>query len=305
VVLVNGSFLIRGTAGQYYAVPWSALGDPAANQARQQLVRWDSPTVAGFILTASIMEDGSNWGTMLRYANEFNGFRVAAGIGYEHWSQLTASNGCLNGAPATGAPCAGPADLANPRPDVAGWGAGLSVLHVPTGLFAQGHYMAVDYNSDNTMSGNQFGAGTFWGDTKNGRIPANQFMIQAGITKNWFGFGNTAIFGEYVRSEHFGAAGAAAGPSGASYSVAGLPGGTPVFGVSDTALNVWGAGITQNLDAAATELYLDWRHFDASITCSSTGVNCQGAAAAIGTVPLQKLQTESFDAIIGGARVKF
>jgi hypothetical protein len=306
VILVNGSFLIRGAQGQYFGVPWSALGDPAANQARQQLVRWDSPTVAGFILTASIMEDGSNWGTMLRYANEFNGFRVAAGIGYEHWSQLTASNGCFNGLPAPPvAPCAGPADLANPRPDVSGWGASLAVLHVPSGLFAQGHYLAADFNSDQFLSAQQLAAGTFWGDTKEGRIPASQWLIQFGITKNWFGLGNTALFGEYSRNEGWGASGPAANPLGANYAVVGIPGATGVFNVNDTAMNVWGAGITQNLDAAATELYLDWRHFDADITCRGLGVNCSTPATAATLGPNQHLQTESFDAIIGGARVKF
>jgi hypothetical protein len=306
VIQANGSFLIRGTAGQYYAMKWSALGDPAVDKSRNQLVRWDSPTVAGFILTASIMEDGSNWGAMLRYANEFNGLRIAGGIGYEHWSQLTASNGCVNGAPdGTSAPCAGPADLANPRPDVSVWGIGLSALHVPSGFFAQGHYLAADFNDDLTFNGNQLQAGTFWGDTKNGRIPATQWLIQAGIAKNRFGIGNTALFVEYGRNEGWGAAGGTAAPTGASYSDTTIPGAVSVLGVVNTAMDVWGAGITQHLDAATTELYIDWRHFSANVTCSSTGVNCTGEAATLGTVPLQRLQTESFDAIIGGARVKF
>ena len=90
-----------------------------------------------------------------------------------------------------------------------------------------------------------------------------------------------------------------------SFSNGTIPGSVSVFGVTDTAMNVWGAGITQNVDAAATELYLDWRHFNADVTCSAAMPNCQGAAAVIGTVRLEKLQTEGFDAIIGGARVKF
>jgi len=34
-------------------------------------------------------------------------------------------------------------------------------------------------------------------------------------------------------------------------------------------------------------------------------VNCTGAAAPVGTVASQKLQTEDFWAVIGGARLKF
>src|SRR5690349_9334061 len=83
VVLVNGGFLARGPNGQYWATSWGAFGDPAANQGRTELIRYDSPTVAGFVLSASIGEAGDYWGVMLRYAGEFSGFRVAAGIGYE------------------------------------------------------------------------------------------------------------------------------------------------------------------------------------------------------------------------------
>jgi hypothetical protein len=289
VILTQGSFLIRGPLGQYYAMSWGTLGDPASNQARTQLVRYDSPTIAGFIYSASIAEDGTYWGTMLRYANEFSGFRVAAGIGYENATQR----------PASLSPNQGPNDLLKPAPNVQAWGIGLSALHVPTGLFAQGHYMHADFDEDNPGSGSS--AGAFWGQTAPGRIPAQQWLIQGGITKNWFGFGNTAIFGEYSRNEGWGARGGPLAPNGASF--AGANGSVDVNGVTDTAMNVWGAGITQNVDAAATELYLDWRHWEADVTCHSTGANCTGAAA-IGA-PAQKLQTESFDSFIGGARVKF
>jgi len=75
-----------------------------------------------------------------------------------------------------------------------------------------------------------------------------------------------------------------------------------VNGVTDTEMTVWGIGITQNIDAAATELYLNYRHFSADITCTA-GPNCAGAAVLGG--PTSKLSTEDFDAVIGGARVKF
>jgi hypothetical protein len=73
------------------------------------------------------------------------------------------------------------------------------------------------------------------------------------------------------------------------------PGAVTITGVTDTDMTVWGAGITQNIDAAATELYLNWRHFSADVTCATGGSACVGG----------KLQVEDFDAVIGGARVKF
>jgi hypothetical protein len=277
VVLVNGSFLIRDKAGNYTGVTWGALGDPAANQGRTELIRYDSPTIAGFVLSASIGEAGDYWGVMLRYAGEFQGFRVAAGIGYEDVTDTQTAAGTA----------AGPGNLNDPalNGEVKAWGAGLSVLHVPSGLFAQGHYMAADFSGT--------GSTAYWGQTTTG-IPAGlqkkdatQWLIQAGITKNWFGIGNTALFGEYSKSTDWGAA------DGAGRNYAAPVGGfgattVAVNGVTATDLTVWGLGITQNIDAAATELYLNYRHFSADIT--ATG----------GKVP-----TEDFDAVIGGARVKF
>jgi hypothetical protein len=276
VVLVNGSFLIRSPNGAFNAISWSAIGDPAANQGRTELIRYDSPTIAGFVASASIGEAGDYWGVMLRYAGEFSGFRVAAGIGYENVTDRATS----------AAPNAGPNDL-NPAitgadPDVKAWGAGLSVLHVPSGLFAQGHYMAAEFSQcANPAVCNLSG---YWGQNAANKKDANQWLIQAGITKNWFGPGNTALFGEYSKSNDWGAANGA----GRNFSNAAIPGAVTVNGVTDTELTVWGLGITQNIDAAATELYLNYRHFSADI---KTGQS---------TLP-----TEDFDAVIGGARVKF
>jgi hypothetical protein len=225
------------------------------------LVRYDSPSLHGFIFSASIAEAGDVWGTMLRYANEFSGFRVAAGIGYEKIRDRTSTAGT-----------AVPADLTAAKPDTEAWGGSLAILHVPTGLFAQGHYLKTEFGG---------GASAYWGQSTTNRIDATQWLIQAGITRNWFGFGNTAIYGEYSKNKGWGAQ-----SDGRDFTTAGF---TAVNDVTDTEMTMWGFGITQNLDAAATELYLDYRHFSADVT--TTG----GA----------KLDTEDFGAVIGGARVKF
>src|SRR5262245_45015393 len=294
VVLVNGSFLLRGPNAAYLGIGWGNLGDPAANQGRTELLRWDSPTYQGFILSASIAEVSDQyWGVMLRYANEFNGVRVAAGIGYENATDTQTNIGPVPGGQGN---LAGPGNLGDPalNGEVKAWGAGLSVLHVPSGLFAQGHYMQADFDGT--------GSTAYWGQVAN-KKDATQWLIQAGITKNWFGFGNTAIFGEYSKNLDWGAG---AGPRGRNYAAPLAGNGSitqAVNGVIDTDMTVWGAGITQYLDAAATELYLNWRHFSTDATCVGGGVNCAGAAV-LGN-PRVKLQSDDFDAIIGGARVKF
>jgi hypothetical protein len=306
LTLVNGGFFMRGPAGQYYAMSWSNFLDPAGNQSRQNEVRYDSPAFMGFILSSSIADDGSNWGTMLRYANEFNGFRVAAGVGYEHYGQVAAQENCsvTAGACTLGAPGFGPANALNPAPNVNGWGAGLSALHVPTGLFLQGHYLHVDF--DEGAPATPGPGNSWWGQSGSGRVPADQFLIQGGITKNWFGFGNTALFGEWSRETGWGATGGPLAPNGRNFSnssggVITIPGATSVNGVTGSEVTMYGFGVTQNVDAASTEIYLDARHFSADITCSAAA-NCSGAA---GSAPGTKLQTEDFWAVIGGARVKF
>ena len=196
VILVNGSFFLRGPRRLLYGMTWGTLGDPAANQGRTELVRYDSPTLAGFIFSASIAEAGDYWGAMLRYAGEFSGFRIAAGIGYE---KITDRSDKRSFTPIS-VPCAGLIDVWSVRAGLTSrpGALALSVMHVPTGLFAQGHYMAADYSQDAALRG-------YWGQRfEPSRTDADQWLIQAGITKNWFGVGNTAIYGEYGRQQRLG-----------------------------------------------------------------------------------------------------
>ena len=267
-VLLNGGFFIRGPVGQYYAMQWggtSGIGDPAANQGRTELVRYDSPTWHGFIYTASVAEAGDYWGTMLRYANEFNGVRVAAGIGYER-SRDRATATTLD---PTGA------FWVSAAPDITAWGPALSLMHIPSGLFIQGHWTATDYNGPGHIANGYWGSAG--GITKK---DATHWLIQGGVAKNWFGIGNTALYGEYGKATDFGAELAGRnfpGTSAFNTATTPCPGAnavcapaianfTPVNGVTDTEMTIWGIGLTQNVDAAASTLYLGYRHFEADIT---------------------------------------
>src|SRR5215475_147737 len=130
-ILLNGGFFIRGPNGQVYATTWANIGDPASNNpGRTELVRYDSPSWHGFIYSASIAEAGDYWGTMIRYANEFQGFRLAGTVGYERVTDVFTPN------------VVDPTNVAftGRRPDITVWGFALSAMHVPTGLFVQGHY---------------------------------------------------------------------------------------------------------------------------------------------------------------------
>ena len=69
-------------------------------------------------------------------------------------------------------------------------------MHVPTGLFVQGHYMAADYNDARPRRQRLLGLRR---RTRPRRTPTH-WLIQAGIAKNWFGIGNTALYGEYGKA---------------------------------------------------------------------------------------------------------
>jgi hypothetical protein len=294
VSLVNGNFFVRGPNGEFYSMTWgtAGLGDPAANQGRAELVRYTSPTWMGFVFDSSIAERGDYWGAMLRYAGEFSGFRIAAGIGYERIRDDATGVTLDPAAPA----------FVGPQPNIEAWGGALSIMHVPSGLFVQGHYMTADYSINAANAG-------YWG-AQNAHKDLEYWLIQAGIAKNWFGIGNTAIYGEYARVNNA-AANDFPGRNFAGSSAFATPftgtatqNFTTVNGVTDTELNVWGLGITQNVDAAASTLYLGYRNFSADVTCTGATTaagQCAGAAGG----PAKKLNTDDLHVVLGGMVVRF
>jgi hypothetical protein len=58
-------------------------------------------------------------------------------------------------------------------------------------------------------------------------------------------------------------------------------------------LRIWGIGLVQNIDAASTELYVSWRHFEAKDPGNTTTASTQG------------IQLKDLDIVMTGARVKF
>ena len=78
------------------------------------------------------------------------------------------------------------------------------------------------------------------------------YWIAAGLRKNWFGIGDTSIFGEYGKINDP-LDGRCLQLRRRSVAV-----GTNFAGVTDSTLTRWGVGLTQNLDKAATTLYVHY-----------------------------------------------
>jgi predicted porin len=113
-----GNFLARNTLAGGSDNSWATIGAGnmvASNGARDQVLRYISPELAGFVISADwqadeYVNDDPRWSVALRYANEFNGVRIAGGIGYHE------------------------------EDFVHGWGASASIAHVASGVFVAGSY---------------------------------------------------------------------------------------------------------------------------------------------------------------------
>src|SRR6476660_9562198 len=146
--LLQANFFLRLSDGSLTNSVWSQFLDPSASQSRQEALRYDSPAIHGFIFSASVSEasggfnQGTNWGVMLRYAGEYNGFRIASGIGYDHTGDVFTPTGIgltpFGSATTTNpfgqvtAPVSliGNSPLTLRTPNVNAWGAALSLMHV-------------------------------------------------------------------------------------------------------------------------------------------------------------------------------
>src|SRR5690606_20445208 len=107
-------------------------------------------------------------------------------------------------------------DMANPDTliDDQVWIGSASIMHMPTGLFVSGGY------------GNT--------DSENAARERSGWWVMAGIEKNWFGIGNTTLYGEYNQIQW-------------DHNVVGV--GQNMSVRHDGSF--WGLGIVQAIDAAA------------------------------------------------------
>lgn len=201
---------------------------------RGNLIRYDSPSIAGFVLSAAWGED-DRWDVALRYAGEFNGIKLAAAIGYHEFRD--------QGARYTSA---GAVDF----DDIRG---AISVLHVPTGLFADFGITQREFDAS------EYDDFTFW-------------YVRGGVYRKFNALGKTSIFGEYGEASDSG--------DNTFYDATGR------LTVADGTF--YGIGIQQQIDAAAMELYLGWRHFEADLHDAGGSIS-----------------SDDVETVYTGARIKF
>lgn len=210
---------------------------------RFNVVKYETPTVAGFTASAAWGEDDI-WNVALRFAGEHSGFKLAAGIAY------TRSDDVSNSPPGhitTVNRGAGDTDEV---------GLSASVLHIETGLYASGAYGRLhDAGLDDLYGTNVDENTSFW-------------TLQAGIERKFFPIGKTTIFGEYFSLDR-GAGFSTSSSTGviSAVNIASLFNGASGAGyrVASSEIRGWGLGVNQNLNEVV-DVYLDYKHVELDVT---------------------------------------
>jgi hypothetical protein len=143
----------------------------------RDVIRYDSPTLAGFTLSASWGDavsatdpdgNGDAYDIALRYAGEFSGFKVVGGLGWRHDEDLT-----INLADIT--------SLTIGTGDVETILASASVKHAQSGIFLSGYYADQDWDLG---------------------LNLKTWTVQGGVESKWLtNAGASTVFLEYSETD--------------------------------------------------------------------------------------------------------
>lgn len=243
----GAGFFVRRNDGVLSGLHWgnfvaqgAAQGIPGEGH-RWNVVKYDSPTIAGFTLSAAWGEDDL-WNVGLRYAGEFNGFKLAGGIAY------TEDNDFSSAVNRRGAGATSEVGLSG------------SLMHLESGLYVSGAWGTLHDAGLDDLYGRNVDENTSF------------YTVQAGLERKFFPIGKTTIFGEYFQLDR-GAGFVASGSTASILNAASL--GTGLSEVSNSQIRGWGVGVNQNLNQAI-DIYLSYRHVDLSVATT----NASGTAHA-------------------------
>ena len=252
---------------------------------RRNLVKYETPVFEGFKVSASWGEDDF-WDVGLRYAGDWAGFKIAAGIGYAEYTDDSEGDNIRG--------CAGldPSGSITSQSDTSCNTIGLSasIMHEATGLFVTGAY---GRKSDD-LRGERFAAAGIAG------IPIDSkddfWAVQAGIERKFISLGKSTLFAEYWRANTGAQVGDTNGDPQSFQSVSDAVGlGFAKARSSGSEASYWGVGFNQNIEAAALDLYVIYHH-----NMGQTDLFDANATANRATVEFQDV-----DIVMSGAKISF
>lgn len=188
---------------------------------RAQALRYDTPTLMGFT-GAVAWQDNDSWDAALRFAQEFGQIRVAAAIGHRDQKSQTLAN-IVNLLDVV------TLNLSGAHKSTAG---SLSIMHTPTGIFANVYASQVKYDLSLDVA---ILPPIFTASFAIGNETVKGIGGQVGVERNWFGVGATTLFGLYEKQD-----------------------GQVLFNDMQT----YGLGAVQQVDSLATQIYLSLKRHD-------------------------------------------
>ena len=261
---------------------------PERDTSNGDIIRYDSPSLHGFVLSTSFGEDDLVDLT-LRYKVAGESFRFVAGIGYlwftdETESLTSRSDTFVIPCPAPGL---GQRTCVDQRQDFEALASSTSMMHVPTGLYINLSAAHVSFNRSNGQS--PLRASVFTAPvTGDAAEDAGFWYAQAGIKRRLLApaLGDTTLYGEYQEWKDFGVHRDAG-------SVTGLSVGTSE--ITNTSAAMWGLGIVQDIDVAAMKVYGAFRVLEHDLK-----------AATAATAPAgEDIPLEDFYMVALGGKINF
>jgi predicted porin len=230
-----GSFRLRDgdalTGFRFTNLMGSDSTNPPGDGARFDVIRYDSPSVAGFKVSASWGEDDL-WDVALRYSGLLGGrFKTAAGVAYLARTDGDATETSFPGTTSSRNGC-----IFDTNKDVDCHMIGMSgsIMDMGTGLFMHGAY---GINTDNNKPAGVDDEASFW-------------YLHGGIEKKWLAYGATTVFAVYGEFD--------TGFERVTQSA------TAIGSFENGEATLWGLGVNQNFESAAIDLYLKYNHYTAS-----------------------------------------
>jgi Gram-negative porin len=237
-------YFLRRPNGTLSTLRWGNISTQGVNGTpgeghRVDVVRYDTPAMAGFTASASWGDDDV-WDLAVRYAGELSGFKMAFGAGYAQWT-ADDPRGCAK------------FSASSSTVDCSEIGLSGSIMHLATGLFATGAY---GYRKDDKVR-------ALYGNVTGIEDQQSFYFVQAGIEQKWLPLGKTTIFGEYWHE----ASGPGLTNTGGKLNALPLGAGARI---SNADLSLWGVGLNQTL-ADGVDMYISYRHADADVFTSANG----------------------------------
>lgn len=274
IATIGGNLIVRHAdepeEGPEALITRTTMSDFAAGASvdtlRRNMVRYDAPRIhalGGNIDVSAAVGEDDFFDAAIRYDVNFNDFRFRSGIGYLHDTDE-------------------PDDRTGSERDRQEIKGSASIIHVPSGIFLTAAFVHREFHGSDPSDQAIFGENTTGIVTPAGtnRPDTEYRYFASGIRHSFSRIGDTTVYGEYGRVDD-----AITGLREAGYSE-----------VTESQLEMIGASISQDIEAAGMDIYAGFRHFK----YETSGANVSGASFVEGPEPLTDLMM-----FFAGSRVKF